>query len=139
MLAVSPSSNRLLAALSRADLDLLQPHLKHGQLKLRQDLEWPNRRIDYVYFPDGGIASVVAMQANDTQVEVGLVGYEGMTGTSILLGSDRTPQSTYVQVAGEGQRIGARKLRQALEASKSLRALLLRYVQVLMVQTAHTA
>ncbi len=139
MLAVSPSSNRLLAALSRADLDLLQPHLKHGPLKLRQDLESPNRRIDYVYFPDGGIASVVAMQANDTQVEVGLVGYEGMTGTSILLGSDRTPHATYIQAAGQGQRIGALKLRQAMEASKTLRMLLLRYVQVFMVQTAHTA
>jgi len=47
---------------------------------------------------------VVAVQANDTRVEVGLIGYEGMTGTSILLGSDRTPHSTYVQAAGEGQR-----------------------------------
>jgi hypothetical protein len=46
----------------------------------------------------------VAVQANDTRVEVGLIGYEGMTGTSILLGSDRTPHSTYVQAAGEGQR-----------------------------------
>ena len=139
MLAVSPSSNRLLAALSRADLGLLQPHLKHGPLKLRQDLERPNRRIDYVYFPDGGFASVVAVQANDTRGEVGLIGYEGMTGTSILLGSDRTPHSTYIQAAGQGQRIRTLKLRQAMEASKSLRMLLLRYVQVFMVQTAHTA
>jgi CRP-like cAMP-binding protein len=139
MLAVSPPRNRLLAALSRADLDLLQPQLKHGSLKLGQELEWPNRRIDHVYFPDAGIASVVAVQANDTRVEVGLIGHEGMTGTSILLGSDRTPHSTYIQVAGDGQRIGALKLRQAMEASKSLRMLLLRYVQVFMVQTAHTA
>jgi CRP-like cAMP-binding protein len=138
MLAVSPSRNRLLAALSRADLALLQPHLKHGPLKLRQELEWPNRRIDYVYFPDRGIASVVAVLANDTRVEVGLIGSEGMTGTSILLGS-RTPHSTYIQVAGEGQRIGALKLRQAMDASKSLRMLFLRYVQAFMVQTAHTA
>ena len=82
---------------------------------------------------------VVAVQANDTRVEVGLIGYEGMTGTSILLGSDRTPHSTYIQAAGEGQRIGALKFRRAMETSKSLRMLLLRYVQVFMVQTAHTA
>jgi hypothetical protein len=90
MLAVSPSQtgNRLLAALSCADLDLLQPHLKHGLLLLSG---WRHR-------------VVVAVQANDTRVEVGLIGYEGMTGTSILLGSDRTPHSTYVQAAGEGQR-----------------------------------
>jgi hypothetical protein len=81
----------------------------------------------------------VAVQANNTRVEVGLIGHEGMTGTSVLLGTDRTPHSTYIQVAGGGQRIGVLKLRQAMEASKSLRALLLRYVQVFMVQTAHTA
>src|SRR5947208_6787586 len=102
MLAESPSQtgNRLLAALSRADFALLQPDLKHEPLKLRQGLERPNRRIDYVYFPHAGIASVVAEQADDTRVEVGLIGYEGMTGTSILLGSDRTPHDTYIQVAG---------------------------------------
>jgi hypothetical protein len=40
-LSASQTGNRLLAALSRADLDLLQPHLKHGPLKLSQDLERP--------------------------------------------------------------------------------------------------
>jgi hypothetical protein len=57
MLAVSSSrpGNRLLAALSAADLDLLQPHLQPVPLKLRLDLEQPNRRIDAVMpsFPSG--------------------------------------------------------------------------------------
>src|SRR5436305_10414300 len=44
-----------------------------------------------------------------------------------------------MQVAGEGQRISAVELRKAMNASASLRGLFLKYVQVFMVQTAHTA
>jgi len=141
MLAVSssPHRNRLLASLSPGDLGLMQPHLEPVSLKLRHDLEKPNRRIDDVYFMDSGIASVVAVQSNQTRVEVGLVGCEGMTGTSVVLGSDRSPHSTYIQVAGEAQRITAGELRKAIKASESLHGLLLKYVQAFMVQTAHTA
>jgi CRP-like cAMP-binding protein len=141
MLAKSPSKprNRLLAALTPADLDLVRPHLESVSLFLRKDLEKPNRPIQDVYFPDNGIASVVAVQVNDTHVEVGLVGCEGMTGTSVVLGNDRSPHSTYIQVAGEGQRIAAPKLRETMRARESLRGVFLRYVQVFMVQTAHTA
>lgn len=141
MLAPTPSRprNRLLAALSPSDLKLLQPSLQSEPLKLRLDLERPNRAIDNVYFPEAGIASVVAVQSNGTRVEVGLVGCEGMSGTSVVLGNDRSPHETYMQVQGEGQRISAAKLREAMNASKSLRDVLLRYVQVFMVQTAHTA
>ena len=141
MLAVSssPHRNRLLASLSPGDLGLMQPHLEPVSLKLRHDLEKPNRRIDDVYFMDSGIASVVAVQSNQTRVEVGLVGCEGMTGTSVVLGSDRSPHSTYIQVAGEAQRIAAGELRKAIKASESLHGLLLKYVQAFMVQTAHTA
>jgi CRP-like cAMP-binding protein len=44
-----------------------------------------------------------------------------------------------LQVAGEGQHIPAAMLRKALEKSKTLHGLLLKYVQTFMVQTSHTA
>jgi CRP-like cAMP-binding protein len=131
--------NRLLAALSPADLALLQPHLTFLAVEVRHEIERPNRRIESVYFMDAGIASVVAVQADKTQVEVGLVGPEGMTGTAVVLGGDQSPHSTYIQVAGEAQWIKADQLRKAMRASDSLRALLLKYVQTFMVQTTHTA
>jgi CRP-like cAMP-binding protein len=141
--SASPSAfkprNQLLAALSPADLILLQPHLTPVVLKLREDLERPNRRIDDVYFIDSGIASVVAMQSRKERVEVGLIGCEGMSGTSVVLGSGSSPNSTYLQVAGDGQHISSAALCVAMEDSKTLHGLLLRYVQAFMVQTAHTA
>ena len=102
-----------------------------------KDIERPNRRIEAIYFPESGIVSVVAVQKK-TQVEVGLIGGEG-TGLPIVLGDDRTPHSTYVQVAGAGQCIPARDLANVLGASRSLRELLLKYVQAFRVQTTHTA
>ena len=131
--------NRLLAALSPADLALLQPHLRFLVVAVRHEIERPNRRIDTVYFMDAGIASVVAVQDEETQVEVGLIGPEGMSGTAVVLGGDQTPYSTYIQVAGEAQWINADELREAMKTSDSLRTLFLKYVQVFMVQTSHTA
>lgn len=52
---------------------------------------------------------------------------------------DQSPHSTYIQVAGEAQRIKAKELRNAMSASGTLHGLLLKFVQVFMVQTAHTA
>ena len=146
MLALSPSSpsssptrNRLLAALSKDDRDRLQPHLEPIDLELRKPLEQPNKRIDNVYFLDVGIASVVAVQAKETNVEIGLIGREGMTGLAIVLGNHRSPHATYIQAAGKGQRIAAAELRKALAASATLQVLLMKFVQAFMVQTAHTA
>jgi CRP-like cAMP-binding protein len=139
MLAPSPSRNRLLACLSADDFGLLQANLEPVTLKLRKVLERPNRRIDHVYFIEAGIASVVGIQAKGTKVEVGLIGREGMTGLSIVLGNHRSPDSTYIQVAGHGRRIIADALREAMQGSPTLQFQLLKYVRAFMVQTTHTA
>ena len=141
MLAISPAlkQNMLLASLSAADSKRLQPHLAPVPLALRHVLEQPNRRIEHAYFMEAGMASVVAVQARETKVEVGLIGREGMSGLPIVLGSHRSPHSTYIQAAGRGQRISADELRKALDASASLHASLLKFVQAFMTQTSHTA
>ena len=131
--------NLLLAALSRDDLALLLPHLKLVALAVPADLERPDRRINSVYFMESGFASVVAVQADKTRVEVGLIGREGMSGIAVVLGGKQSPHSTYIQAAGEGHRMRASELRKAMMASESLNALLLKFVQAFMVQTAHTA
>jgi CRP-like cAMP-binding protein len=125
--------------MSAADFGLLAPDLEPVTLGLRHVLERPDKRVDAVYFPETGFASVVAVQADDTKVEVGLIGREGMTGLTIVLGNHRSPHSTYMQSPGRGQRIAAVKFRKAMQASASMQGLLLKYVQAFMVQTAHTA
>jgi CRP-like cAMP-binding protein len=99
--------NRLLAYLSAEDLELLRPNLKQIDLPLRFMREKPATPIEHVYFPETGIASVVAVQSHETRVEVGLIGPEGMTGLPVVLGDQQTPNTTYMQVAGRGLRISS--------------------------------
>jgi CRP-like cAMP-binding protein len=131
--------NRLLSALSPADLALLEPKLKAVTLELRKPLEHPNRTVDGLYFVEHGIASVVAVTKPETKGEVGLIGCEGVSGLAVILGDSRSPHSIYMQVGGDGQRIDASAMRDALNASESLRSVFLRFAQSFMVQIAHTA
>jgi CRP-like cAMP-binding protein len=132
------SSNRLLTGLSRADLRLLEPHLEAVELPVRKVLATRNKRVADVYFPESGIASVVAN--GERELEIGMIGREGMTGVSVVLGdNERAPHQTYMQVAGHGQRLSADHLREALEASISLNKTLLHYVHTFMKQSTETA
>jgi CRP-like cAMP-binding protein len=133
------SRNRLLAALSHADRDLLAPALETIALDVRHVLEVPNDPISHVYFVESGLVSIVGTAAPDHRIEIGMVGYEGMTGLSIVLGGDRSANEALVQASGSALRIATESLREMLEASRSLTATLLRYVNVFMVQGSQTA
>src|SRR5215468_8663374 len=123
--------NRILNAMSNADLALLQPHLEAVPLKFRQRLQSSNRSIKHVYFPECGIASVVAVGGGErVQAEVAVVGREGMTGLPVVHGTDRSPCDIFIQVEGGGHCITARKLRDAIDQSVTLLRCLLRYAHV---------
>lgn len=142
-MAPNPASathrNRLLSVLSLADRAELEPHLEFCEFSLRHVFEEPNRPIKYVYFIERGFASVVAVVNAEPEIEVGLIGREGVTGVPVLLGGDRAPHSCYAQHAGAGRRIGAKVLRERMEASAGLRRVLLNFAQTFMTQTAQTA
>lgn len=131
--------NQLLNALSGPDLDRLRPHLEPVRLDLRFVMETPNRPIPFAYFFERGLASVVALGRGGRMIEVGLIGREGMTGLSLVLGDDRSANETFVQAEGEGFRVSADKLAEAMEAGPSLRQTLLLYVQAFLSQTTQTA
>jgi CRP-like cAMP-binding protein len=131
--------NRLLRALIPEDFALVGPHLEPVALPKGKILIEPNRPIEHVYFPESGVASVVAFNSDHRPVEIAITGREGLVGPSIILGVDRTPHQSFFQMEGEGYRIATPHLTRALEASRILHDLLLRYVHVLTVQTAATA
>jgi CRP-like cAMP-binding protein len=130
--------NRLLASLSPTDLGLLEPDLEPIELPVRQVLEAPNMPISHSFFIESGLASIIAGNRHK-RLEVGLIGCDGMTGLPIVLGNDRSPHETFIQVAGEGRRIAADKLRRAMEQSRSLERAFLECAHAFMNQTANTA
>ena len=139
MLDLRTSPNRILARLQRKELALLEPHLEHVDLPLRKHLETRNRRVDFVYFIESGIASVVANGSNESSIEVGLIGREGMTGITVILSADRAPHATFMQVAGSGLSMPAEVLREAMMQSPALHRMLMRYAHTFFIQTTYTA
>ena len=130
------SPNQILSRLSKADLRLLEPHLVAVDLPLRKQLATTGKLVDHVYFIENGIASVVA----HGETAIGIIGREDMTGAGTIMGNGkRFPHETHMQIAGNGQRISAAKLRKAIAASVPLYHVLLSYVHSFMAQTAQTA
>src|SRR5690242_19278091 len=113
-MAVSKSrnfANKLLSALPDAELDSFAHKLTNIDLPRRTLLEPPKKKIEHIYFLEGGIASIVAAPARDMQVEVGMIGSEGMTGLTVIHMGERTPYSAYMQVGGAGCRASADSVR----------------------------
>jgi hypothetical protein len=100
------SLNRILLRLSPDEFVVLQPHLEAVDLPVRKYLEPRCKTIEHVYFIEHGFASVVA-NGTGRSIEVGVIGREGMTGLSVVMGTDRTPHDTFMHVAGDGQRISS--------------------------------
>ncbi|MEO6339460.1 MAG: Crp/Fnr family transcriptional regulator [Caulobacteraceae bacterium] len=132
-------ANRLLAAMPSEAFEAVRTHLTPVPLPLRGVLAEADTPIPYVHFILDGIASTTVTTGTRRRLEVGLFGREGMSPNSILLGVDRTPYDTFMQVEGSALRAPIAALVQALQDCRPLRAFLLLYAQVMLVQTAQTA
>jgi CRP-like cAMP-binding protein len=135
----STSKNQLLRRLHGEDMEMLGPHLERVELTLKTVVHPAGIQMESVYFPETCIGSSVAKLPNGKDVEVGMIGFEGMTGAALLLDDDRQPLECVIQFAGEATRIPSGPLTQAAAAAPSLRSLLLRYVHCLSIQTSFTA
>ena len=96
--------NLILSRLTDSDFRLIEADLEDVDLPVRKVLEQSHRRIDSVYFPESGFASVVANGAGKKPIEVGIIGREGMTGLAVLLGNERSKHETYMQAPGKGRK-----------------------------------
>ena len=98
-----------------------------------------DKPIEHVYFLEGGIASIVSSSSDEGSTEIGIFGREGMSGTTVLHGSDRSPHDTFIQVDhSNALRIDVSAFRDAIAQSATLRDLLLRYAEAQMIQTGHS-
>jgi CRP-like cAMP-binding protein len=131
--------NKILAGLSAGDFALLQPDLEAVDLPVRKLLEARGRRVEQVYFFEKGLGSMVVTGGSHHSLEVGMIGREGMTGISLLMGADRSPYEVFIQSAGHGWRISAETIGAAIEKSQTLRSQFLRHAHTVVVQMAFTA
>lgn len=102
-------------------------------------LSAPHEEADFAYFPETGIASIVAQSPQGQQAEIGIFGRDGMTPVSLVLAADKDPYSIFMQVEGNGYRIATSHMKRILSEDSDLQTLLARYAQSLAVQGAYTS
>jgi CRP-like cAMP-binding protein len=96
-------------------------------------------KVEFAYFPNRGLISLVVVMKDGKTVEAGVVGNEGFTGIPAAVGLSRSTLQAVVQVRGDGFRVEARALQNSLESAPHLRLMLNRYAVVQGMQVAQTA
>ncbi|BAU12217.1 Crp/FNR family transcriptional regulator [Leptolyngbya sp. NIES-3755] len=134
--AMSPPKNQLLTALPSGDYERLTPLLEPVTLTFGQILYEPNQAIEYAYFPTTAVIAHLNLLEGGREVETAVIGNEGMIGIPLILGTERIPMRSIVQIPGIALRISATTLQAELSVNRSLQSFLLRYVQTLMNQIA---
>jgi CRP-like cAMP-binding protein len=134
-----PPANRLLGLLPPRDYRRLRPHLHRTPLEYRQSLYRAHKPIEFVYFIETGVGSLVNTMANGQASEVGTIGNEGVVGLPLVLGDDRAPTSVYIQVPGAGLRMKATLFKKELARSASMRTVMLHYAHAFFNQVAQSA
>lgn len=132
------ATNRLLDILLPKDREQLLINCEHMEINIGEVLYQAGDIVPHVYFPTGGFISLVA-PIDSTNLEVGLVGNEGILGITLLLGVDTAPFTALVQGAGSALRISTSSFLRILEQSPELHRVLKRYMYVTMSQLAQTA
>ncbi len=120
-------SNRLLARLAQADRDALLPHLKRTELMPGQVLHDTGQPISVVYFPHGGIVSLVICLASGDTVEAATVGRDGVVGAAAALTGTVAANRAIVQLRATAAMIEAGALRQLADRNAGLRTNLMLY------------
>lgn len=126
--------NYVLRALSGADRDALEASAQELALVSGEVLYEPDYPVDWVYFPNTAVLSVVTVMSDGRTVESDTVGYESVVGVLNALGDCRAVNRTFAQVPGSVVRIAAARLRRQADQSPGLRRLLIRHAQANLAQ-----
>jgi CRP-like cAMP-binding protein len=136
---MSRPANEFLSSLNESDFELLRPHLRETKLDHAAVRYGEGERIERAYFPHAGMISLVVTMADGSRVEAGMMGQEGIAGSSAGLDGARAANTAIVQVAGLASSVSSATMKSAAEASPSFRRLLYQHDQFLLIQAQQSA
>lgn len=132
------SKNRLLSALPAAELDFLEPHLEPFTFIPNSLLYQAGDTVRHVYFPMGGMISLLSVTEQGQTVEIGFAGYEGMVGVPVLLGQNEMPYQAMVQVKADCFRVETKHVLTLFNRCGAFHDVALRYFYVVVKQISQT-
>lgn len=131
--------NRILAALPEKDFQNLSAHLEPVAMDHGAVLYEIGQTIEYLYFPANAMISLVTQMDDGKIVEVGLIGNDGVSGTSALMGRKTSFERALVQIPNGAMRGRLSTLKKEFEKGGEFQRLVLNYVTDLMRQVSQTA
>ena len=134
-----PGSNRLLESLSRKSRVSLLSRSNLVEMTIRQRISEVGGVPKSAYFMVSGLASEVVQLQDGEFVEIGIVGYEGVTGTYHLLGPASSLSHCFILMSGSAYELPYAALEELFATSPDVRAHVLKYVQHQMAHLGQTA
>jgi CRP-like cAMP-binding protein len=119
--------NEILMRLNQEDLDRLRPEFTETSLAIKQRIYEQGKRIDYAYFPESGVISVVKRLDDGSVVETATIGNEGMAGLPAVFGVETSASRALCQIPGRALRLKAETVLSERRRGGEFGELLLRF------------
>src|SRR5262245_46807581 len=131
--------NRLLAALAPKTLELLRCELRSISLNAGRTLYEPGGDIDQVYFPHGGLVSLLVVADDGQSVEIAIVGRDGAVGLQAGFGPRRSFTLAVTQIGGQFSVIRADRFAAIVQNDPTLCDVIVRYIEMHWAEAQQTA
>lgn len=134
-----PVGNAILLTIPDEEFTSIRQELQYVELPNYTVLHEPKRTVEYAYFLNSGMTSLVFNTNAGDSVEVGVVGNEGFAPIPVAAGLRRSPHQAVIQVSGTGFKISTDALEAALKSNPQMQSIMNRYAAVHGLQVAQTA
>ena len=112
--------NEILLSLPPKECAALLSELEFVQMRAYDLLNEMGESIEFCYFMNSGMTSILAIMGDGKGVEVGLTGKEGFIGLPVVVGLRTSATRAVVQITGSAFRLSTEKILQALETRPPL-------------------
>jgi CRP-like cAMP-binding protein len=122
--------------LDQGEFARLRPQFQEVSLSFKQPVHEQGTNIQYAWFPESGVISLVKQLDDGNAVETSTVGNEGMVGLPALFGCPRAPLRAFCQVPGRALRLKADVIVAERRRGGPFAELLMRYAHATMAMLA---
>jgi CRP-like cAMP-binding protein len=131
--------NQLLAAFDASSRRRVEPHLEPVDLKLKTVICEAGAPVKHVYFPEGGVLSLLTVMRDGVAVETANIGREGAFGTLAAMSTRTSFNQCLVQLEGPMRRCPVEVIHEEFKTNEAVRDLLVAYSETLISQIQQTA
>src|SRR5438105_10872844 len=138
-IAGMPLRNKILLSIPESEYRHLSSHLEPFDLVPHEIIHESSHQLQFAYFPNRGLISLVVATEDGKTVEAGMVGSEGVAGVAAAVGLAISPMRQVVQIAGDALRLKVGHFQNRLKSAPHLQLALSRYAVIQGMQVAQNA